>query len=80
MSSAARIKSPCLGCEDRIVGCHIWCDKYIKYCHIKEIQNNEIREAKKWEKLADSIEMERIVAVSDGRKKKRKVRKRDGYK
>ncbi len=27
----AKMKSPCLGCKDRFIGCHSKCDKYIKY-------------------------------------------------
>ena len=28
--------SPCMGCSDRIVGCHTSCDKYRKYKELNE--------------------------------------------
>lgn len=39
------MKSPCKGCEYRVLGCHSTCAAYIKYItnRKKEIENRDIR-------------------------------------
>lgn len=39
--------APCKDCTDRIVGCHSYCDKYLKFAkerdRVCKIRNNEIQ-------------------------------------
>lgn len=39
------MKSPCKGCEYRVIGCHSTCTAYIKYSNNrkKEIESRDIR-------------------------------------
>ena len=44
--SMRMIESPCLGCEDRELGCHSSCEKYIEYQRVREEQKKIIRDQK----------------------------------
>lgn len=69
-------KAPCLGCKDRVAdpNCHTTCEKYISFREAKTAENEKIHHDKKLEMEANSIEAERIIAISTG--KIRRSRKR----
>lgn len=65
-------KAPCLGCEDRFVGCHSLCDKYIKYNHECEIYREERYKAVQEALIQNDIEHSRIKRAAEGRMYRRK--------
>lgn len=67
--------SPCMDCEDRIVGCHSTCEKYIAYR--KDLSQKRNEEKKKrygstwyWEK--QGVVGRRSIVLNVWYKKKRK--------
>ena len=38
----AKIKSPCLNCSDRHIGCHSECDKYKEFTESRQSENEKI--------------------------------------
>lgn len=44
-------KCPCYKCEERNIGCHADCSKYIEYCK----NCKEIKDKLKWSKVIDSL-------------------------
>ena len=42
-----KLQSPCKDCQDRFVGCHSSCVKYIDYKQASIIKNEEVRQRKK---------------------------------
>ena len=65
-------KAPCLNCEDRQVGCHIVCDKYIKFNHECEKFRAEKQRIAEENRIQNEIEHRRIKMASEGRMYRRK--------
>lgn len=65
-------KAPCLNCEDRQVGCHIICDKYIKFNHECVIFRKEKKRISEEIRIQNEIEHRRIEMASKGRMYRRK--------
>lgn len=53
------MKVPCYKCEDRIVGCHSVCERYISYKKEMTKQNELIEKAKHLEHLRRGYEFDR---------------------
>lgn len=65
-------KAPCLNCGDRCVGCHIVCDKYIKYQHECEIFRAEKLRIAEENRIQNEIEHSRIKRAAEGRMYRRR--------
>lgn len=48
------IKAPCKGCEERVLGCHSTCEKYIEYAKAQE----EYRQARNKAKILHNNNMD----------------------
>lgn len=60
-------KAPCLGCNERFLGCHSLCDKYIKFKRESEIFRAEKMRIIKENEIMNDIEKRRIRLASEGR-------------
>ena len=38
------VQAPCKGCEERQVGCHSQCERYLSYVKMKDEQKKELDE------------------------------------
>lgn len=60
-------KSPCLNCPDRKVGCHIVCDKYIKYSKVcEEVRKEKMRIAEEY-RIQKEIQDRRVRMAMTGK-------------
>lgn len=66
----AKIKSPCLDCDDRVVGCHSSCEKYAAYRAEIDTDKSVITEVKTKENLIYSYKVESIKRMKRGKKKR----------
>lgn len=67
------VKVPCHKCEDRIVGCHSVCERYISYKKELAKQNELIEKGRHMDQLRFSYEIERANRVKAlGRRRKNK--------
>lgn len=39
------MKSPCMVCEERVIGCHVTCDKYAEFRRKREAINENRKKA-----------------------------------
>lgn len=64
------VKSPCMNCPDRVLGCHSECGRYLAYTEavekMRQVRNGILRLD------APSIRMERNLRKKLNREKKRK--------
>lgn len=67
-----RLVAPCKGCEQREVGCHVWCEKYIEFRRLKDEQNEEIKRANEVNQALNDIERKRRISLATGRMRKRR--------
>ena len=65
-------KSPCLGCEDRVLYCHSNCEKYIEFKEALMKRSNDIYKAKEIDYILDGIERKRKADIALGKMKKRR--------
>lgn len=65
-------KAPCLGCNERQLGCHSYCDKYIKFKSENEKFRAEKMRTIKENEIINDIEKRRIKKASEGRFYRRK--------
>ena len=62
---------PCKGCEDRVVGCHGTCERYLKACAENErIKEAELTRKQSWTCTVESLEKHRSAKLRNYRKKR----------
>ena len=52
--------SPCMGCEERKVGCHSACEKYADFCELRDIEKEMRMRKSSRENCADSARVDAI--------------------
>lgn len=52
--------SPCMGCEERKVGCHATCEKYADFCELRDIEKEARMRKSSRENSADSARVDAI--------------------
>lgn len=65
-------ESPCLGCTDRAIGCHIVCGKYISFSKLCEEFRAEKKRIAEENRILNDIEHDRIVKAATGKMYRRK--------
>ena len=60
---------PCKGCEDREIGCHAKCSKYIEWKTEWDRRRNEITEAKIFEYEVGEIKVAGLKRMQKGRRR-----------
>ncbi len=68
-----RPKAPCKDCDSRFVGCHIVCDKYLRFTHDMELFREEKYRIAEENRIQNEIESRRKKMAATGqmyRKKK----------
>lgn len=66
--------SPCKDCEEREVGCHSTCEKYIEYKEIHEKETEAIKrerqkESEAWHPYSMQLSIQRKLSQKRGKKK-----------
>ena len=62
-----KIVTPCKGCEDRAVGCHSVCDKYITWKAERDEIKREMTKIAMQEQEQNDIEKSRKKRIATGR-------------
>lgn len=65
------IKSPCMGCPERKVGCHSTCDKYLDYRSKLDGENKKINDAKSKDATMYEYVFDRLSTYDAKRKLKK---------
>ena len=65
-------EAPCKGCEDRFIGCHGLCEKYIEFTHLSELWRKEKIRIAEENRILNDIEHDRIVKAKTGKMYRRK--------
>lgn len=65
--------APCKDCQDRFLGCHTLCDKYIKFTHAMKLFRDEAYRNREENRVLNEIETRRVmIALKGGFHKRRK--------
>ena len=63
---------PCKGCEDRVIGCHSVCDKYITWKAEKDKLKKELTKIAMQEQEQNDIEKSRKKRIATGQFSRRR--------
>ena len=63
---------PCKGCEDRVIGCHSVCDKYITWKAERDELKKELTKIAMQEQEQNDIEKSRKKRIATGQFKRRR--------
>lgn len=65
--------APCKDCESRFIGCHIVCDKYIRFSHEMELFRKEAYRIHEENRILNEIETRRkMLTLKGGFRRKKK--------
>lgn len=70
--NSSRLQAPCKGCDERELGCHSKCEKYITFRSALDKENEERYNAKQLYMTLNQIEVDRVTAVVNGKMHRRK--------
>ncbi len=65
-------EAPCLGCEERYIGCHSVCEKYQEFTHLLELWREEKHRTYEENRILNDIEHSRIKRAATGRMRRRR--------
>ena len=68
----SRLIVPCKGCEDRVVGCHSVCDKYITWKAQRDEIKKEMTKIAMQEQEQNDIEKSRKKRIATGQFSRRR--------
>lgn len=65
---------PCKGCEDRVIGCHSVCDKYITWKAERDELKKELTKIAMQEQEQNDIEKSRKKRIATGQFSRRRTK------